>query len=129
MKVFLFLLAGVAIIVLAFVGGILGRGCKTANEMADQTVFNADKHVWSYEEFHRKYNQYEQYRVQMQDAKEVMDELEKKGMTENQRYGNLSMEYDGVRNMMKRIAAEYNTMSEIGYQKIWKSKGLPGRLD
>ncbi len=39
------------------------------------------------------------------------------------------MARDGAFQMMARISAKYNKMSLIGYQKIWKGKGLPERLD
>lgn len=108
---------------------LLVRGTDTASRMADQTVFNASKHVWSYEEFHRKHAQYEQYSDQITSARAEMALLEKKGTATGQRYDNLAMELDGARNMIKRIAAEYNAMSQIAYQSAWKSKGLPDRLE
>ncbi len=129
MKGFLITLGVIAAVVLLFGLSIVSRGCDTASNMAEKTVFNADKHVWSYEEFHRKYTAYEQYRVQKAGAEAALEKLEKKGVTSGQSYDNKTMEIDGIRNMMNRIAADYNAMSQIAYQKIWKSKGLPERLD
>lgn len=108
--------------------GLFLRGCNTASEMADKTIFNADKNVWTYEEFHRQYEQYQQYELQLKEAEEKIEKLEAEGTTSSQRYDNLAMEADGVRQMMRRIAANYNAASEIAYQGIWKSKGLPEKL-
>lgn len=121
-------LVGAALVVL-FVVGVFGKGCSTAEKMADETIFNADKHVWSYEEFHRSYNQYLQYEEQATTAQSKLDTLQAHGIITGQRYDNLANEVDGARNMMHRIAANYNAMSEIFYQSMWKSKGLPEKLE
>jgi len=128
MKTFGIIVAVLLALVALVVIGLFSRGCVTASKMADQTVFNADKHVWSYEEFHRKYEQYQQYTAQEETATKELEKLEAKGITSGQRYDNLVMEKDGVRNMKARIAADYNAMSKICYQGIWKSKGLPEKL-
>jgi chromosome segregation ATPase len=101
----------------------------TASKMAEKTYLNADKNVWSYEEFHRKYEAYQQYTKQIEQAEKSLKDLEDKGVTSGQRYDNLSMEIDGSRQMKNRIAQEYNAMSEIAYQAMWKSKGLPEKLE
>lgn len=108
---------------------VFSRGCDTVSRMADQTVYNADKHVWSYEEFHRKSNQYDQYKIQKKQAETSLDELQKRGEISGQNYDNLVTELTGVRQMMHRLAADYNAMSEIAYQVVWKSKGLPEKLE
>lgn len=115
-----------AIFLLVVFSGVM-RGCDTASKMADQTVFNADKHVWSYEEFRRQFAQYEQYKGQLADVESRLAALEKSGVRSGQRYDNLVMETDGVRQMMRRIAANYNAMSRVAYQKIWKGD-LPEKL-
>lgn len=112
----------------AVAAGIVLRGCDTVSEMADQTIFNADKNVWTYEEFHRQYEQYQQYELQLKEAEGKIEKLEADSTASRQRYDNLAMEADGVRQMMRRIAANYNAASEIAYQGIWKSKGLPEKL-
>jgi hypothetical protein len=116
-------------VVLLFALGILGRGCGTASKMADQTVFNADKNVWSYEEFHKKYEQYTQYTEQIKDAEARRSQLEAKNVTSGQEYDNINMEISGARQMMRRIASDYNAMSAIAYQKVRKSKNLPEKLE
>jgi len=122
--------AVIIFVVILIALGLFGRGCNTASRMADKTVFNADKHVWTYEEFHRQYNSYEQYSGQEKEVRAQMADLESKGIgSGNQRYDNLATEADGIRNMKRRIAAEYNKMSEIWYQDVWRSKGLPDRLN
>lgn len=122
------LLFAVGFISVLVVFSILQRGCNTANEMADQTVFNASKHVNSYEDFYGKYEQYLQYKQQYEDAMSIIHKLEAEGKANTQRYDNLLIESDGTRNMMKRIAADYNKMSNISYKKIWKDKDLPEKL-
>lgn len=128
MKILGWIFAGILIFIGLVVFGVIGKGCGTAERMADKTVFNADRHVWTYEEFFKEANQYKQYEQQIADAQAQLADLEKKGITSGQRYDNLSSELDGVRQMMRRIAANYNAMSQIGYQGIWKSRGLPERL-
>jgi hypothetical protein len=115
-------------VVLVVVLSIVGRGCETASRMADQTIFNADKHVWTFEEFYRKYEAYIQYGGQKAETEKIIAGLEEKGQTDTQRYNNLTNELDGCRNMMRRIATEYNKMSDVAYQAIWKDKNLPEKL-
>jgi len=129
MKPWHILLLCCAVVVVLMSLSLLGRGCDTASEMAGQTVFNADKHVWTYEEFYRKWENYEQYKKQIGDAQAELDKLEAKGTTSGQRYDNLSNEMDGSRQMMRRIAAEYNKMSDVFYQDVWKGKELPKKLE
>jgi hypothetical protein len=104
------------------------KSCNTVEKMADQTIFNASKNVWSYEQFFQKYNQYVQYSGQLSDAEKKVTDLEKAGDKTSQRYNNLVTEADGVRNMMRRLAADYNSMSSVCYQALWKAKGLPEKL-
>jgi len=113
-----------ALIVLSF----LSRACGTASDMADKTVFNASKNVWTYEQFHKQFEQYEQYTKQEADATAALNVLEEKGITGGQNYDNLVNELSGVRQMKRRIAADYNAMSQIAYQAVWKSQGLPNKL-
>ena len=115
-------------IVFLLILSVVTRGCNTTFRMADKTVFNADAHVYSYEEFHRKFQQYKQYQSQVEEVGTKVSDLETKGITSGQRYDNLVMELDGARNMMNRIAAEYNASSDIGYKGIWKDEGLPKYL-
>jgi len=124
-------MATVIILAIALLGvvGLVNRGCNTASEMADQTVFNASKNVWSYEQFHQKFEQFQQYQRQLADAESRKAALEKNGVVTGQEHDNLVMEISGTRQMMYRLASDYNAMSEIAYQGIWKSRGLPGRLD
>ncbi|QQS22935.1 hypothetical protein IPM19_04975 [bacterium] len=126
-------IVGIIVVVLLFVAlfllGIIGRGVDTASKVADKTVFNEDKIVYSYEEFHRKYEAYQQYKSQQEAAEGKLKELEAKGVKSGQRYDNLAMEADGARQMRNRIASEYNAMSKIAYQGIWKDKGLPEKLE
>jgi len=104
------------------------KTCSTAEKMADQTIFNADKHIWSYEEFRNKYQSFIQYKNQYKQVRNELAKLELKGITKNQRYDNLIMELSGIRNMLYRISAEYNKMASTAYQKIWKGD-LPERLE
>jgi hypothetical protein len=122
------LFAGAVIVALSALG-VLGRGCDTASRMADQTVFNADKNVWTYEQFHRQHSQYQQYTKQEKEVSLRIAELEAKNIRSGQRYDNLATELDGVRAMKNRIAADYNAMSDIAYQGIWRSRGLPQKLE
>ena len=101
------------------------RSCHTASKIADQTVFNASKLVYTYEQFYAKHNQYQQYCGQLRDAEEQL-----KGVTDrgSQEYNNLVTEIQGVRNMKRRIAGEYNAMSQVAYQSVCKGRGLPETL-
>jgi uncharacterized membrane-anchored protein YhcB (DUF1043 family) len=128
MKTFGLICAVIGIIAAIFVGTVLMRSCNTAKKMADQTILNASGNVSSYEQFLKKYNQYKQYQDQFVEADKKVSELEKAGDKISQRYCNLVTESDGVRNMMARIAADYNAMSQNCYQAIWKTKGLPEHL-
>jgi hypothetical protein len=130
MKNFLLILALAAVLGLCLVvTAIWGRGCDTANEMADQTIFNASQNVWSYEKFHEQYAAYEQYRGQLEDAEARLEALKSEGVREGQEYDNLVTEISGIRQMQRRIAADYNAASQIAYQGIWKSRGLPDKLE
>jgi hypothetical protein len=115
----------VALIVLS----LISRSCDTASKMADKTVFNANQHVWSYEEFYKKYNAYIEYQKQVEDAEVNIKILDSKGIIDGQERGNLVMTRDGSKQMMRRIAMDYNAMSQIAYQKVWKGKGLPEKLE
>lgn len=121
---------GLFVLYVAAIGlGLIGRGVDTASKVANQTVFNEDKIIYSYEQFHNKHQSYLQFKKQQEDAEAKIKELEAKGITSGQRYDNLTMEADGARQMRARIAADYNAMSQISYQAIWKSKGLPEKLE
>jgi hypothetical protein len=120
---------GVLLVVVLSIVGIVCRVINTGSKMAEKTILNADKNVWSYENFHAQYNQYQQYKKQLKDAETRLDTLEARGVTSGQRYDNLATEVDGIRNMLNRIAADYNKASGIWYQDIWKSKGLPKHLE
>jgi hypothetical protein len=115
------------------IGWICDKTEDTGKRMAEQTVFNADKHVWTYEQFKKNKADFDQYSLQYKKARKEMDRIEKLGNPSSmqQRYESLSMELDGSRNMMARISAEYNKMSNVAYQQVWKSMddGLPERLD
>jgi hypothetical protein len=133
MRTFGFICLAIVVLLGLVIFGIVNRGCGTASKMADKTVFNADKHVYSYEQFYAKANQYDQYKAQLADVeKKIFAERELlKGnarASSTQRLDNLNTEADGVRNMMRRIAADYNAMSSVGYQKIWKDKNLQEKL-
>jgi len=120
------------LLAIGFVVGIVStvnRGCNTANEMADQTVLNASRNVWSYEQFHKQYQAYEQYRLQLDEAETRLVALKADGTKSGQEYDNLVTEIAGLRNMKHRIAADYNAASQIDYQSIWKERGLPSKLE
>lgn len=131
----LVILAVVVIAGASFVMNIVGRTAKTASQMADQTVFNADKHVYSYEEFKHKKEAFDQnvslYEAALAqintlkaEAKEAGEKLDKSDPI----YKNAAMQLTGSSQMVRNIAKEYNAMSKIAYQKIWKGKGMPETL-
>ncbi len=127
-KLLLVFFAVIIIAWLAILFHLAGRTVDTAGKMADKTVFNADKHVWTYEEFRNKYQNFLQYKAQYESAKKSLEQLEEKGITSGQRYDNLVTEMTGAKNMMYRIAAAYNKMASVAYQKIWKGD-LPNKLE
>ena len=119
-------IAGLSII--GFVGGIFNKGVKTASKMADQTIFNADKHVWTYEKFRANVADFDQHMTTWTGSAKRCKSLEEKGKDDTQSYDNAVMMRDGAWQMMARIAGDYNKMSAVAYQKIWKGQ-LPERLD
>lgn len=129
MKPALTVLSIIGIILLVLTLSILGRGVDTASKMADQTVFNASKNVWTYEQFYKQYESYKGFEAQIVAAKQALEELKTSGTTSGQAYDALVMEIAGARQMKTRIANEYNSMSSIAYQGTWKGVGLPERLD
>lgn len=117
------------LIVLSIATGIFTRSLDTVNKMADQTVFNASKHVYNYEDFYNKYEKYTQYQKLYESSNKRMEELDKAGKTSGQEYEGLVMQRTGTFQMMAQIASDYNKASSIWYQKVWKGKGLPERLE
>lgn len=113
--------------------GYIGKGCRTADKMMDQTIFNADKNVWTYEQFYETYERYNQYTVQIEEAEQRLTDLKEEvaatGILDPQEKKSLIMERDGARQMRKEVAKQYNKMSDVCYQKIWKGRGLPQRLE
>ena len=124
MKRLLFAVGLVAVVATMPGCWVCGDADTAARQAAKQTVFNADKHVWTYEEFYRKFENYRQFDVQESTATELLKVTD----PNSPRYGSLSMEADGARQMKYRIAAEYNKMSDVAYQSIWRGRGLPSKL-
>lgn len=126
-------LIGIFVVVgiIALVGvSLLSRGCNTASEMADKTVFNADKHVWSYEQFKHQYEAFQQHVDLYASAKVNMKELTDANVPrDDAEFRNLIMQKTGAMQMARNIAKEYNAMSRIAYQKIWKGDNLPETLE
>lgn len=108
--------------------GLVGRGCSTASKMADKTIFNADKHVWTYEKFRQNKADFDQHMLTWKNFAKQANKLETKGKDGGQEYNNAVMARDGAYQMMARISADYNKMADVAYQKIWKGD-LPERLD
>jgi len=115
--------------IFSFVTGIIGKTVNTASKMADQTVFNADKHVWTYEQFRKNKADFDQQLLTWRNFAKQAARLEAKGKDSGQEYGNSTMARDGAYQMMARISANYNKMAMVAYQKVWKGDGLPERLD
>jgi hypothetical protein len=128
-KVLIGIAVAVAIVLLVVVS-LVGRGCNTASEMADKTVFNADKHVWSYEQFKHQYEAFQQHVDLYASAKVNMKELTDANVPrDDAEFRNLIMQKTGAMQMARNIAKEYNAMSQIAYQKIWKGDNLPETLE
>lgn len=119
----------ILIMMIALVSVRCSKAFNTAERVADQTVFNADQHVYTYEEFKRQYESFQQFDLQMQGAKRQIVQLEAKGNTKSQLYDNLQTEFAGARQMRCNIAASYNAMSKIAYKYVVKSSDLPVGLD
>lgn len=113
--------------------GYVGKGCRTADQMIDQTIFNADKHVWTYEQFYETYERYQQYETQIAESEQRLADFNKTaretGIYDSQEKSGITMELNGSRQMKKEVAKQYNKMSDVCYQKIWKGKGLPEKLE
>jgi hypothetical protein len=120
-------------IVLLGVGGFVlkfvGKTVNTASEMADKTVFNASKHVWSYEQFRKNKADFDQHMLTWKNFGKQAKQLAAKGKDTGPEYNNAVMARDGAYQMMARISANYNKMAMVAYQKVWKGNGLPARLD
>ncbi len=121
------LITGILLVIL-FTFGIFARGCNTASKMADQTIFNADKNVWTYDTFLLNYQRWNQYNTQYKNAQAELDRLVNSNILAGQEYDSLVMQKNGASQMKANIASEYNKMASSLYQKIWKSKGLPQQL-
>lgn len=117
-----------ALIIGGAVFGFIGRGCNTASRMADKTVFNADKHVWTYEQFRKNKADFDQHMLTWKNFAKQAEKLDSKGRYGSAEYNNAVMARDGAYQMMARISADYNKMSTVAYQKVWKGD-LPERLD
>lgn len=127
-------LIGILLIIALFFFGTVVRGCNktadTANKMADQTVFNADKHVQSYEDFKHLVENYEMHKLNMKNAERDIKDMKDANVDTNSfEYKNAINGKIGHRNMANKIAAEYNAMSKIWYQEYWKSDGAPEKLE
>lgn len=113
---------------------LLGRGCDTANKMADQTVFNASKHVWNLENFKKQYAAYNQHVSLYSTSKQRIKKLEEKNIFSGQSYDNAVTQSMGAEQMARNIASKYNAASNTDYQAVWKnvmvgSEPLPERLN
>ncbi len=124
----------IAVLLVLIVGSfalkIVGKTVGTASKMADQTVFNADKHVYSYEEFRHKKEAFDQHLALYATAKEQITQLKAEAGFDRKdpEYKNLVMQKTGSMQMARNVAKEYNAMSLIAYQGIWKGKGMPKTL-
>lgn len=130
-NVLLLSLIGVIAIGLFVLGVVLntaGKGVDTIGKMADQTVFNADRHVWTYEQFRKNNADFDQHMLTWKNFAKQVDAMEKKGQFGTQPCNNAVMARDGAYQMMARISADYNKMSAVAYQNVWKGS-LPDRLD
>ena len=125
------ILAIIVLMVFSFVFKTCGKAVNTVSKIADQTVFNADKHVYSYEEFKHKKEAFDQHLSLYASAKTQITELKAEiGFDRTDpEYKNLVMQKTGSMQMARNIAKEYNAMSKIAYQGIWKGKGMPETLE
>ena len=134
MKAFGYTVLGILVLLVLIAGsvvmGILGKGCDTASKMADQTIFNADKHVWTYEEFYNKSEAYAQHKANYDAAKKGLAALKASGTkSDDPEYDNLVMQKTGSYQMANQVAKDYNKMADVAYQKIWRDKNLPEKLE
>ena len=130
-KIIAFVIGAIILLtIFSFVFKTCGKAVNTASQMADQTVFNADKHVYSYEEFKHKREAFEQHLSLYASAKEQIIELKAEAGFDRKdpEYKNLVMQKTGSMQMARNVAKEYNAMSKIAYQGIWKGKGMPETL-
>lgn len=109
--------------------GLINSACSTTSRMVDQTYLNADKNVWSYEEFYKQNSAYEQFKIMVSDLQVELDTENSKGdKKDTELVKQLNVRIAGAKDMKRNIASKYNAMSSIHYQTIWKNKNLPERL-
>lgn len=113
---------------LIFIVNTCSKTTSTVGKMSDQTVFNASKHVWTYEQFRKNKADFDQHMLTWKNFHKQAVSLEEKNRYDSQEYNNSVMARDGAYQMMARISADYNKMSEVAYQNVWKGD-LPERLD
>ena len=101
----------------------------TGTRMADKTIFNADQHVVSYEQFRDNYQAYLRYVEQYCSGKQELQKLLKTGkVSEDDSYvRSLKISVDGYKKMALDVAQRYNSDAIKFYKKIWKGD-LPERL-
>lgn len=126
------LISILAVIIVVVIGAVIINTCSksidTVGKMTDQTVFNASKHVWTYEQFRKNKADFDQHMLTWKNFHKQALSLEAKNRYDSQEYNNATMARDGAYQMMARISADYNKMSAVAYQNVWKGD-LPERLD
>ena len=96
------------------------KSCGTASDMADKTVFNAQQHVVSYEQFRDDYQAYMRYVNSYCDYKKRINKNNTLSMEEK-------ATMDGYYKMAMDVAQRYNANAMKFYKKVWKGD-LPERL-
>ena len=121
------IVVGVLVAVIAI--GIVIKVLSTSSRIADKTIFNADQHVVSYEQFRDDYQAYLRYLSSYCESQEKLDKILASGKAslEDPYVRTIMLDTDGFKKMALDVAQRYNANAQKFYKKIWKGD-LPERL-
>ncbi len=107
------------------------KGVRMADQMADNAPFNAQKRAYSQAEFERKKEAFDQnFRLyESAEARTASLRAEPGFDTGDPLYQEAVRQMTGAAQTARRIASEYNAMSEFADQEIWKNSALPATLE
>ena len=103
-------------IIIVFVGSVIGKSCNTASQMANKTIFNAQGHVVSYEQFRDDYQAYQRYVSSYCELARRKDLSMEEKVTKN-----------GYYKMAMDVAQRYNANAMKLYKDVWRGE-LPEKL-
>ena len=111
-------------------GQMSDRRASVTGQMAEQRPFNAQKRAYSYEEFQQKKEAFDQNVSLYESAKTQIASLRAEANFDvnDPLYKHAVTQMTDAAQTARNITNEYNAMSKIAYQQIWKDKGMPETL-